>query len=67
MGWSSIAKKVVENDGFHQFGGLRGYKARLRLDGPWARCTNDKEAILSKRGEKIIYRDLQIRTINYIL
>ena len=30
---SSSARKVVESDGFHQFGEVRGYEAGLRRDG----------------------------------
>ena len=38
MSQSSSANKVVESDGFHQSGGVRGNEARLKRDRSRARC-----------------------------
>ena len=47
---SSSAKKVVESDGFHQSGGMKGNEARLKRDRSRARCLVTRTPPFRKGG-----------------
>ena len=49
MSQSSSARKVVESDGFHQSGGVRGKEARLKRD-RLGEVPGDEDATLLKLG-----------------
>ena len=49
VSWSPSARKVVESDGFHQSGGVRGNKAKLKRDRS-GEVPGDEDATLPKSG-----------------
>ena len=54
---SLSAKKVVESDGFHQSGGVRGNEARLKRDRS-SKVLGDEDATLLKRGGSDVVKRL---------
>ena len=54
MSRSLSARKVVESDGFHQSGGMRGNEAILKRDRSRARCLVTRTPPSRKGGSDVV-------------